>query len=136
MWFRVVDAVSSARGALTHSVARTRSFSIKLARNEDGYSLIMTALALPAIIGLAALSLDGTILGHTRLTLQGAADSAAVSAAALYSGTPSAINSTLQTEANAIAAKYGIVNGTNGTVTLYHPPQSGTGNCTLAASDA
>lgn len=80
--------------------------------------LVYMTLLMPILIGMAGLGTEAGLwlLNHQRI--QAAADSAAVSAAIAYSN-----SANIQTQANAIAAQYGFVNGINGvTVTVNDPP--------------
>jgi Flp pilus assembly protein TadG len=76
-------------------------------QNEDGVIAVLTALALTVLIGIVGLALDVGMWYRTNRALQNAAD-AAVTAAAL-NGTAS-----YGSEAKAVAAKYGFVDGANG----------------------
>jgi Flp pilus assembly protein TadG len=83
----------------------------------------MVALLLPVIMGFTALGTETGLWFYAHQTMQGAADGAAFSAATAYGQG----NTTMFTsEAQAVAAKYGFVNGSNGTtVTVNRPPTSG-----------
>lgn len=94
-------------------------------RNELGGILIIAALMLPVLVGVIGLGTDVGLWFFTHQKMQGAADSAAVSAAIATNAT---------TEANAVAASYGFIADAHGvTITVNKPPVSG--NYTTA-SDA
>jgi hypothetical protein len=85
---------------------------------------VIVALALSGLIGFAALATEAAKWYTTERHMQGAADSAAATAAAaLAAGEPS---SALTSEAKSVAAVYGFADGSNGTsVTVNYPPKSG-----------
>jgi Flp pilus assembly protein TadG len=84
-----------------------RSIVLALERDESGVVAVLTALALTVLIGIVGLAIDVGMWYRTDRALQNAAD-AAVIAAALNSG------ASYQSEAKAVAAKYGFVDGANG----------------------
>jgi putative Flp pilus-assembly TadE/G-like protein len=89
-------------------------------RSRSGNYLILTALLLPVLVGAMGVATDVGVWLYARQSLQGAADSAAFSAATAGNS----VNPV--TEANAIAASYGFVNGAGGVaVTVHRPPQTG-----------
>ncbi|MBV8520771.1 MAG: hypothetical protein JOY71_01335 [Acetobacteraceae bacterium] len=81
----------------------------------------MVALAFPILIGFAALSIDVPLWEGTKLQAQAAAEAAAHAAGlALQAG------QSISTEAIAVAASNGFVNGSGGSVvTVNNPPKSG-----------
>jgi hypothetical protein len=85
---------------------------------------IVLALSLSGILGFAGLGTEVASWYMTKRAMQGAADTAASTAAsALAAGEPS---STFATEAKSVAASYSFIDGSNGTsVTVNYPPQSG-----------
>jgi len=92
-------------------------------RDRRGNYAIITALLSPVLIGSAGLATEGGLWVYVHRTLQGAADSAALSAATLYS-----LNSTksLDDQAKGVVATYGYVAGTSGTtITVHRPPATG-----------
>ncbi|MGH6858109.1 MAG: TadE/TadG family type IV pilus assembly protein [Methylocella sp.] len=91
-------------------------------RDRSGAYAVLFGLMAPVFIGALALGSETGLWYKTQETMQGAADSAAISAAVgLNAGNASA---TLQ--ADAAAASYGFVNGQSGaTVTVNNPPKSG-----------
>src|SRR5262249_49747536 len=103
-------------------LAACSRLAARFRRDESGNYLIMSALMLPAIIGVVGLSADYGLWMQTHRAMQNAADSAAASAAAAY-----AVGVTgSDTQAKAVASSYGFVHGTNGvTVTVNRPPTSG-----------
>lgn len=95
----------------------------RLGRDRSGNYATIFALLSPVLLGVAGLSTEGGMWLYKHQSLQGAADSAAISAANLYT-----LNSSkdLNPQADAVAASYGYVAGTNGTVvTVHRPPVSG-----------
>jgi Flp pilus assembly protein TadG len=102
--------------------------AVRFCKDRGGNYAILTALMSPVLIGAAGLGTEGGLWIYIHQTLQGAADSAALSAANLYT-----LNTTanLNDQAASVVATYGYTAGTNGTtVTVSHPPTSGnyTGN--------
>ena len=94
------------------------------ARDRSGTVTVTVALALSALVGFAALGTEVAAWYVTKRTMQGAADSAAYSAAmAKAVGAPAA---DYLSEAKSIAGGYGYVDGSNGvTITVNSPPASG-----------
>ncbi len=92
-------------------------------RDRSGNYAIVGALMSPVLIGAAGLATEGGLWYNTHQTLQGAADSAALSAAAQYGLN---VNSNLNNQAAGVIATYGYVTGTAGTtITVNRPAQSG-----------
>jgi hypothetical protein len=90
-------------------------------RDTSGNYAIIGALMSPVLIGAAGLATEGGLWYHTHQTLQGAADSAALSAAARYGLN---VNANLNVQADAVVATYGYVNGANGAVVTVNRPAS------------
>lgn len=121
-----------------------RGLLTRLIRDQAGIQLILVAVLMPVLIGIAALAVDLGLWGYNQLTLQAAANSAAASAAVANSKNSSA-NISLEAEATAAglvnqSGRYGFVNGQNSVnVYAYNPPQVtpnvASGNCSLAAND-
>src|SRR5690349_18608151 len=89
---------------------------------RGGYTT-MAALMLPVLMGFTALGTETGLWFYAHQTMQGAADGAAFSAATAYN---QGNTTTLTSEAQAVAARYGFVHGANGTtVTVNRPPTSG-----------
>lgn len=104
----------------------------RLVRDDTGATAVVVGLSMTALMGGAALALDIGLWYNDKRIAQGAADSAAYSAAVDYAAGDSAANVTAT--AKAIAAQYGQVDGSNGvTVTVNRPPQSGTHIATTGA---
>jgi Flp pilus assembly protein TadG len=101
----------------------TRRGRAALLRDCDGAIAVVTALALPAIIGLAALGSEVGTWYVARRTMQGAADSAAFSAATdVMMGDTSGYAAA----AKSVTASYHFTDGSNNTVvTVNKPPASG-----------
>lgn len=91
--------------------------------DQTGSYVIATALLMPVMIGFAGLGTDVALWQTQHRLIQDAADSSAISAATAFSkGT----TGNLTVEAEAVAARYALVNGTNGvTVTVNRPPIAG-----------
>ncbi len=96
----------------------------RLARDESGVSAVVVGLSLSAMLGAAGLAVDVGLWYTDRRHAQGAADSAAYSAAVDYAA--NGVASDAESTAYAVAAKYGFVNGSGGvSVAVNTPPQSG-----------
>jgi hypothetical protein len=132
MWngiFRRVNALR-ARGPVPGARMRLRLLA-RLLGDEAGMQVVIMALAMPAVLGLAALGTDGARFGYNHLILQAAADATAASVAKL-SEQFGVTSSNLSTEAVAIAATYGIAATyttscpqNTACVTVNNPPTSG-----------
>src|SRR5204863_9763867 len=92
--------------------------------DRGGTTAVIFAISLSGVLGAAGLGTEAANWYLVERSMQGAADTAAsTAAAALASGAPS---STFTASARTIAAGYGFVNGSNGTtVTVNYPPRSG-----------
>src|SRR4051812_320717 len=104
-----------------------RSLS-RFLRDKSGNYVMITALMAPVLLGGAGLATEGGLWYYVHQSVQGAADSSALSAANMAS--LNAVRSPT-TQAQSVAATYGYVNGTAGaTVTVNRPPATGayTGN--------
>ena len=103
----------------------------RLWRDRRGAYSMVTALMLPVFVGFAGLGTEAGMWFFDHQTMQGAADAAAYSADLAYNlGNTSGY----QSEAQAVAAKYGFVNGSGGvTVTVNQPPASGPHTSTTGA---
>ena len=101
-------------------IARPKHFIVDC----RGVTSILTALSLTGMLGCAGLATELGFWYVQKRSMQGAADSAAFSAAiALAAGENSSL---FQTEAQSVAATYGFVSGSDGvTVTVNNPPASG-----------
>lgn len=96
----------------------------RTARNRSGATVVIIALALSGIIGFTALGTEVASWYTIKRHMQGAADSAAATAAsALAAGEPGSL---LGSEAKSVTAIYGFADGSSGTsVTVNYPPKSG-----------
>ena len=102
-----------------------------LYHDESGSYRVFLTILMPVLIGVAALGTEGAQVLTLHRQAQAGGGSAAVSVASYYVAqynplltAPTSAN--LQTQAQAVAANYGFVNGTNGaTVTMNNPPASG-----------
>jgi Flp pilus assembly protein TadG len=94
-----------------------------LYNDQQGTIAVMTGLCATALFGFAALALDVTSWQVAQHSMQGAADTAAYSAGIAYDKND---GTSYVTQAKAIAAAQGYVDGQNGTtVTVNRPPSSG-----------
>lgn len=101
----------------------SHNFACKILRNRQGSVAIHVALTASVIIGMAGLGAEITYLLYKHRQLQVVADAAALSAGAVLANSKSSPT----TEARAIAAHLGFVNGANGvTITVNNPPQLST----------
>lgn len=92
-------------------------------RDRRGNYAMITALMAPVLIGSAGLATEGGLWMYVHQNLQGAADSAALSSATLYSLNTSG---NLDNQAQSVIATYGYTVGTAGTtVTVNRPPATG-----------
>src|SRR5262249_14536615 len=88
-------------------------------------------LLAPAMVGFVGIGSEVGLWLYTRQTMQGAADSAALGAA---NAVATGYSGQKRSEAIAVAARYGFVNGTNGTtITVNQPPTSGNFTATANA---
>ncbi len=100
-----------------------RALVRRFSADESGNYAIITAVAMPVLVGMAAYGTEEGMLLHTQKNLQHAADSAAMSAAVAVSG---GANDNGKAQAKAVAASYGFVSGQDQTVVaLNSPPTSG-----------
>ena len=109
---------------------------VKCARDQNGVIAVVAALGATAIIGFTGLAIDVASWEVTLRKMQGAADQAAIAAltAANASGSTANCPSTACTEAEAVAANYGFVNGQSSvTVTVNQPPTQGSHTTSSAA---
>jgi Flp pilus assembly protein TadG len=100
-----------------------RDLARRFRRDQSGNYLILTGMLMPAVVGFVGLGTDYGLLSYMQRAMQGAADSAALSAAMAYitNGSNSVI-----TQANSITSSYGFTNGVGSVaVTVNQPPQSG-----------
>lgn len=99
-----------------------RSAALRLAADRRGASAILVGLSFAVLLGFVGLGVDAGRFYLVRRTAQGAADSAAFSAAAAQlAGDPDLVG-----QAQAVAASDGFPNGANGVqVSLNTPPTRG-----------
>lgn len=96
----------------------------QLGHDQSATFAILTALFMPVLIGALGFGTEVTLWLTKHRSVQAAADSSAVSAATAYYSTRDGGGVSVQAEA--VAAAYGYVQGTNGvTVTVNRPPLSG-----------
>lgn len=108
----------------THPLAhRAHQFLARFAQDQSGNYALIVALSAPLVLGAAALATEGGLWLHKSQSVQGAADSAAVSAANAYRRNT---GSNLTLEGQAIAATYGFPVSTAGNaVTVTRPAATG-----------
>jgi Flp pilus assembly protein TadG len=96
----------------------------RLRSDTRGVVAVVIALAIPVLLGFAALGVDTSVWSSAKNSAQGAADAAALSAVA--AATAGSSSTQIQNEVYASAASAGFTNGTGGvTVTVNNPPKSG-----------
>jgi Flp pilus assembly protein TadG len=106
-------------------------FAFALWRDRRGSYSMVTALMLPVLVGSVGLGTETGLWYFDHQKMQGAADAAAYSAEIAYAAGNTA---GYQTEAKAVAAQYGFVDGSGGTtVTINRPPSSGSYTAAPAA---
>lgn len=110
------------------AVAQKAAVGKQLARDTSGATAVVTGLVFTGLVGFVGLGTETGLWYYTHRTMQSAADSGALSAAAaLQAGSANGYVG----EAKAAAASYGFTDGVAGvTVTVHQPPASGnyTGN--------
>ena len=95
------------------------------ARNTSGSYMVMASLAMPVLIGAAALGTEVGFWMHQQQKMQDAADSAAYAAATYYGPNPAA---TLVNSGASVAATYGFAPGISASsahITVAEPPTDG-----------
>lgn len=99
--------------------------------DRRGAYSIVTALMMPLLVGFVGFGTEVGLWFFDHQKMQGAADAAAYSAGLAYNlGNTSGF----QTEAKAVAAQYGFIDGSGGTtVTVNQPPTSGSHTATPGA---
>ncbi len=120
--------------AARHAFPEVLDLLRRFRRDQTGSYAIITALTMPALLGLVGLGSEVGLWYYNHQHLQSAADSGAISAATTYSIQG---NSTgLITQAQAATATYGFVAGANNVVvTLHQPPLSGSYTSTTNAAE-
>ncbi|MBV9375834.1 MAG: pilus assembly protein, partial [Alphaproteobacteria bacterium] len=99
----------------------------RFAVDQRGVVAVIMAFTLPVLIGFVGLGFDVGFWYFSKQNMQGAADAAAVSAAAALSAGD---NAGYTTEARAVAAQRGLIHGQNGvTVMPTFPYSDGTTAC-------
>ncbi len=105
-------------------IAQLASRLTRLVRDKAGVSLAMTALMMPLLIGFTGLALDVGVWQVNKRNLQGAADQAAFAAAVAATGGATVAQAT--TQAKAVMAEHGYVDGAAGlTITVSNPASAG-----------
>ncbi|HEX9464885.1 MAG TPA: pilus assembly protein TadG-related protein [Alphaproteobacteria bacterium] len=104
-------------------MTRLASAFVDLWRDRRGAYSMVTALLLPVLAGFTAFGTEVGLWFYSHQAMQSAADAGAFSAATAYFSGSTAYS----TEAKAVAASYGFVDGPSGnaTVTVNKPPTSG-----------
>lgn len=94
---------------------------MRLRRDRQGVTAVMTALALTTLFGFAGIGVEVAMWERAQRDMQGAADQAANAAAVAYN-----IGGHATTSAKAVTAQMGYADGVDGvTVTVNNPPTSG-----------
>ena len=97
---------------------------MKRFRNEEGQTLVLTALCMTGMLGFMALALDVGIMFRAKRTMQTAADSAAIAGAMDY--LYHASTTSAQAAGKSASASNGYTDGANGaSVTINTPPVNG-----------
>jgi hypothetical protein len=97
---------------------------MKILRQEEGQTLVLTALCMTAMLGFLALAIDVGVLFHAKRGMQTAADAAAIAAAQSYMWSQSA--TTAQGVGKTASSANGYTDGSSSvTVTINVPPTSG-----------
>ena len=97
---------------------------MKIFRNQEGQTLVLTAFCMCAMLGFLALSVDVGVCFRSKRALQTAADAAAIAATQDYMW--SQLASSAQTAGKSASAANGYTDGTSGViVTINTPPTSG-----------
>ena len=110
----------------------TRAVAAALARDRSGATAVVIGLTMTALLGFVGLAVDVGVWYADRRAAQGAADSAAYSAAIDIAGGDTV--SGARTAAKAITAQYGLTDGAGGvTVTVNSPPAAGPHTSTTGA---
>ena len=105
-----------------------------LLRDESGATAVVIGLSMTALLGFAGMAVDVGVWYADKRAAQGAADSAAYSAAVDYSAGDTTAGA--KTAGQAVATQYGYANGVTGvTVTVNTPPTSGTHTATTGAME-
>src|SRR5262245_45951112 len=84
-------------------------------RDRRGAYSMVAALMLPVLMGFTALGTETGLWLYTHQSMQGAVDGAAFSAATAYK---QGNTTTFQSDAKAVAARFGFVDGSGATVTV------------------
>ncbi|MEQ1640595.1 MAG: pilus assembly protein TadG-related protein [Novosphingobium sp.] len=118
------DARFRTPNARALTVRRMVAGLARLIADKSGVTLATMAMMMPLLIGFSGLALDVGVWQVNKRNLQGAADQAAFSAAIAYSKGASVAAS--QTQAKAVMAEHGFVDGTSGlSITVSNPASSG-----------
>lgn len=108
-----------------------RDLVARFGRDQSGNYVIIIGLLMPVLVGVVGLGTDYGIWSYTHRVMQSAADSGAVSAATAHAA---GNTEGLTTQANAVASKYGFINGQGDVnITVNRPPQSGNNTKNLNA---
>src|SRR5438876_427261 len=95
----VLQNIGKSAGVVRGLIARFKD-------DQSGNYLVLTALLMPVLIESIGLGTDFGVAFYKQQAMQGAADSAAISAATA--------SANLVVQANAVTASYGFVSGSNG----------------------
>jgi hypothetical protein len=95
---------------------------MKFFRNEEGQTLVLTALSMTAMLGFLGLALDVGVLFRAKRTMQTAADAAAIAGAQDYMWTQS--TSSALSAGRSASASNGFTNGTSGATVVINTPHA------------
>jgi Flp pilus assembly protein TadG len=117
------EVAAAAQNRAAGALSSARRTILRFAGDQSGNYAIIGALLSPVLIGAAGLAVEGGLWVNQHQTMQGAADSAALSAAAQYGLN---VNANLNDQAASVIATYGYVaNGEITTITVNRPARSG-----------
>ena len=113
--------------SILSTIRRLRLCFTRMLGDPAGATAVIIALALSAIVGFAGLGTETASWYFIKRSMQGAADSAAATAAAELATNSSTSHDQMQSAARSISSRFGFANGTGSTtVTVNNPPASGT----------
>ena len=122
---------ASVRHGLGQACRSPRELLLRFRDDQSGNYAIVMGLTLPLLVGSVGLGTEVGLWYHKHRNVQGAADTAAYTAAVAYTNSQT---SNLTVQAQAVTASYGYVAGAKGvTVIVNRPPKSGAYTATLNA---
>src|SRR5438132_12563671 len=120
-WF-VMAHMTVFPGRACHQIRKSHWSSLirRFGRDETGVYAVVTALAMPVLVGAVAFGTEEGLLLYKHRQLQHAADSSAITAAVGF-----AAGAGIVAQADSVAADSGFMTGSNSTITVHQPPTSG-----------